>query len=61
MRGRDGKERETEGFVSNMEKDSNKEKEEGERNDESILIEDAVMMSIGVDSRQVCPISPHRQ
>ena len=44
MRGRDGKERETEGFVSNMEKDSNKEKVEGERKDESILLEYAVVI-----------------
>ena len=61
MRGRDKRERETRELILTMHRDSNKEKVEGERNDESILIEDAVMMSIGVDSRQVCPISPHRQ
>jgi hypothetical protein len=61
MRGRDGKEMETKEFVLNMEKDSNKVKEEGERKDESILIEDAVVKNVGVDSQQVYPISRHRQ
>ena len=61
MRGRDGKEMETKGLVSTMERDSNKVKEEGERKIESILIEDAVVMNVGVDSQQVYPISRHRQ